>query len=182
MNPPLKRRGAATFARIVPYMRRHKRDLLLGLVFLLPGNACELGIPWLIAHGVDAAVAGDRTLWQLLRYAGLAMSLVLIKASCRFAMRWFTINASRAIERDLRRDLFEKLTTLPPAYFARNLSGDLVSRMTADVEAVRMVAGPALMYFSTTMTLMPIAWLIMFSLHPTLTLWTLLPILILSIT
>jgi len=169
------------FSRALPYLKRQRRDVWLGLLTLLPGNVIELAIPWMIARGIDRAQRGDLGSASLAWIASAALLLVLLKSAARYAVRWLIIGASRRFERDLRLDLFRKFLTLPSMFYQRQTTGDLVSRMTADVEAVRLCIGPSLMYFATTATLVPLTWAMMFSLHPALSLSTLVPLLFLSI-
>ena len=91
-------------------------------------------------------------------------------------MRRIIIGASREIELDLRNDLFRHLQRLPPAWFQANRTGDLMSRATNDLSAVRMMAGPAIMYTASTSITFVVALLLMLSLSPALTLLALLPL------
>ena len=95
-------------------------------------------------------------------------------------MRWHLVGASRQFERDLRQDLFQRFLLQPPSYFARASTGDLVSRMTADVEAVRMTVGPGSMYVANTITVLPVALFLMAREDPTLTAWVLAPMVALA--
>ena len=96
-------------------------------------------------------------------------------------MRRIIIGASREIELDLRNDLLRHLQRLPPAWFQANRTGDLMSRATNDLSAVRMLAGPAIMYTASTSITFVVALVLMLSLSPALTLLALLPLPVVSV-
>ena len=96
-------------------------------------------------------------------------------------MRRIIIGASREIELDLRNDLFGHLQRLPPAWFQARRTGDLMSRATNDLAAVRMLAGPAIMYTASTSITFVVAVVLMLSLSPALTLLALLPLPVVSV-
>ena len=83
---------------------------------------------------------------------------------------------SRDIEFDIRNDLLDRLLVLEPEFYVRNRTGELMSRATNDLNAVRMVLGPGIMYSATTLVTMLMAIVLMFKLSPSLTLWVLLPV------
>ena len=103
------------------------------------------------------------------------LGTALASGCLRFVMRELLNGISRRIETDLRRDLFARLTRLDAAWYARWRTGDLMARLTNDLGAVRMAAGPALMYFVNTVAGGLFALGMMLRLSPTLTLWALLP-------
>ena len=124
-----------------------------------------------------AAAAGP----ALASYAAALVGLALAGGVCRFLMRRIIIGASREIELDLRNDLFRHLQRLPPAWFQANRTGDLMSRATNDLSAVRMMAGPAIMYTASTSITFVVALVLMLSLSPALTLLALLPLPLVSV-
>lgn len=93
----------------------------------------------------------------------------------RFGMRELMNSLSRRIETDLRRDVFDRLLTLDGAWFARLRTGDLMARLTNDIQAVRMASGPAIMYFVNTIFGTLFALIMMVRISPSLTMWALLP-------
>ena len=93
-----------------------------------------------------------------------------------FSTRWILIGVSRDIEFDIRNDLLDRLLVLEPEFYVRNRTGELMSRATNDLNAVRMVLGPGIMYSATTLVTMLMAVFLMFKLSPSLTLWVLLPV------
>ena len=126
---------------------------------------------------VLAAAAGP----SLAAYAAALVALALAGGACRFLMRRIIIGASREIELDLRNDLLRHLQRLPPAWFQANRTGDLMSRATNDLSAVRMLAGPAIMYTASTSITFVVALVLMLSLSPALTLLALLPLPVVSV-
>jgi len=166
-------------------------DLVMGVVGSLPqliqGMITDslTGLPRPL--GTLGGIA-RRALWPLLKYyaprntRALAIYcvtivvLMLIKGIFSFWTRWILIGVSREIEFDLRNDLFHKLACLDPEFYVRNRTGDLMSRATNDLNAVRMVLGPGIMYTATTIATSIMALFFMLKLSTSLTLWVLLPV------
>ena len=108
-------------------------------------------------------------------YCLIVVLCVAIKGLLSFSARWSLIGVSRDIEFDIRGDLFKRLLLLEPEFYVCNRTGELMSRATNDLNAVRMVLGPGIMYSATTIVTMILAIVIMVALSPSLTLWVLLP-------
>ena len=108
-------------------------------------------------------------------YSLIVVLCVAIKGVLSFGGRWVLIGVSRDIEFDIRSDLLKRLLALEPEFYVRNRTGELMSRSTNDLNAVRMVLGPGIMYSATTLVTMIMAILVMVTLSPSLTLWVLLP-------
>jgi ATP-binding cassette subfamily B protein len=108
-------------------------------------------------------------------YCILLIASVLVKGVLTFWTRWILIGVSRNIEYDMRNDLLAQLVKLEPEFYVRNRTGDLMSRATNDLNAVRMVLGPGIMYTATTVLTMSLAIAFMIKLAPALTLWVLIP-------
>ena len=108
-------------------------------------------------------------------YCLIVVLCVAIKGLLSFSARWTLIGVSRDIEFDIRNDLLKRLLILEPEFYVRNRTGELMSRATNDLNAVRMVLGPGIMYSATTISTMILAILVMVTLSPSLTLWVLLP-------
>jgi ATP-binding cassette subfamily B multidrug efflux pump len=109
-------------------------------------------------------------------YCLLLVVCVLLKGALSFSTRWILIGVSRDIEFDLRNDLFDRLLLLEPEFYVRNRTGELMSRATNDLNNVRMVLGPGIMYTGQTLVTMVLAVAIMARLSGSLTLWVLLPV------
>ena len=161
--------------RLLPYVVRVKRPLIFGLACILVATALSLASPWVLKYVVDGLTSGVERR-QLVVYAAAVLGLSLADGAFRYLMRNFLIGASREIEYDLRNDFFAHLERLPQAYFHANRIGDLMSRATNDLSAVRMMVGPAVMYFVSTVLGFLIAVSIMFWIDARLTLIALLPL------
>ncbi|MEO8483158.1 MAG: ABC transporter ATP-binding protein [Acidobacteriota bacterium] len=161
--------------RLLPYITRVRRPVALGLACILFATAISLVSPWLLKFVVDGLLRGEdrtRLAWYALGIVGLAVA----DGAFRYFMRTQLIGASRQIEYDLRAEFFAHLERLPQAYFEANRTGDLMSRATNDLSAVRMMVGPALMYFASTALGFVVAVAIMCSIDARLTLIALLPL------
>src|SRR6266852_1777625 len=108
-------------------------------------------------------------------YCLIVVLCVAIKGVLSFSGRWILIGVSRDIEYDIRGDLLKRLLALEPEFYVRNRTGELMSRATNDLNSVRMVLGPGIMYSATTLVTMIFAIVVMVALSPSLTLWVLLP-------
>ena len=174
---------------LFPYLLRYRHRFALGSVFLVLSTAITLLSPWVLKHAIDhlaarlgpGAVLATASGPSLALYAAALVGLALAGGACRFLMRRIIIGASREIELDLRNDLFRHLQRLPAAWFQANRTGDLMSRATNDLSAVRMLAGPAIMYTASTSITFVVALLLMLSLSPALTLLALLPLPVVSV-
>jgi len=108
-------------------------------------------------------------------YCLIVVLCVAIKGVLSFSARWTLIGVSRDIEFDIRNDLLKRLLILEPEFYVRNRTGELMSRATNDLNAVRMVLGPGIMYSATTISTMILAILVLITISPSLTLWVLIP-------
>jgi ATP-binding cassette, subfamily B, multidrug efflux pump len=109
-------------------------------------------------------------------YCIILVTVMLVKGFFSFWTRWILIGMSREIEYDLRNDLLARLLVMDPEFYSRNRTGDLMSRVTNDLNAVRMVLGPGIMYTATTIATMVMAIYFMVKLSPVLTMWVLIPV------
>src|SRR5262249_55974809 len=132
-----------------PYLRRYKKRYVLGFGALLIGQAVGVTVPLIIKAGIDSLTHAV-TSRKLLFYAGFLLVVALVKAVFQFWMRWILIGISRDVEYDLRNDLFAHLMRLSQRYYNRTRTGDLMSKLTNDLNAVRNLVGPGLMYSAST--------------------------------
>jgi ATP-binding cassette, subfamily B, multidrug efflux pump len=170
----------ATVWRLWPYVRRHRIPLSLGLACALASTAVSLAGPWVLKHAVDDLTVGV-TMAKLGLYAALTLGIAVVGGVLRFLTRRILIGLSRHIEYDLRNDFFRHLERLPLGYYQSHRTGDLMSRATNDLSAVRMMIGPAVMYAVTTGALFIVAIALMFSLSVKLTLVSLLALPLVSV-
>ena len=163
------------FRRLLPYVLRYRRQFITGLLCVLATTAIQLLPPWVLKFAVDDLTAGV-TRDKLVRYAALIMVIALAGALFRFLMRRILIGASREIEYDIRNDFFARLQLLPLGYYQARRTGDLMSRATNDLNAVRQMIGPAVMYTSNTVLVFVVAIAVMLSIDVRLTLIALVPL------
>jgi len=136
--------------RLFHYFRRYRRSLLLGAICVIGSAAFSLAKPMIIGNAVDT-LAKAVTRGALLRYGLLLVGAAAIEGAFLYAQRWIIIGASRRIEYDLRNDFYEHLQSLPVSYYQDQRTGDLMSRATSDLSAVRMLVGPAVMYTASSL-------------------------------
>jgi ATP-binding cassette subfamily B protein len=159
--------------RLSAYFRRYAPAYLAGFGALFLSNLCATFGPRYVQHGIDAMTAADRqTLGRAVRWI---IGLAVVGGALRFGMRQLLNGASRRVETDLRDDLFGHLLGLSAPFHQQHPVGDLMARATNDLLALRMVAGPAVMYLvdTTVRTVMIVP--MMLTISPSLTLWALLP-------
>ena len=190
-----------------PYLARYRGATALGMFALVVSSVAQNVIP--LATGVltDILAGSSRpfeksTQGQLLAdswlsrmipyysphsrhalgiYCLLLIALVSLRAVLSFMTRWVLIGVSRDIEFDIRGDLLNRLLLMEPEFYVRNRTGELMSRATNDLNAVRMVLGPGIMYSGQTIIGMALAIIVMSQLSGSLTLWVLLPVPIVAV-
>lgn len=144
-------------------------------------TAIQLLSPWILKYAIDDITRGI-TRPKLAMYAGLLLGVACVGAVFRFLMRRILIGASRDLEYDIRNAFFARLQLMPLAYYQTRRTGDLMSRATNDLNAVRMMIGPSVMYSANTILMFTVAILIMSSIDGRLTLIALLPLPLVSVT
>ena len=198
-KPKKKSSGWNDLKTLFPYLRKYKGMTTVGLITLTLMGAVG-ALPQLIIGMITRLPAGlaanadhaarlrapllTPLFWlyaplsrhALGNYCMVLMCVMFVKGFFSFWTRWILIGVSREIEYDLRNDMLERLVTIEPEFYVRNRTGDLMSRATNDLNAVRMVLGPGIMYSATTMATMVLAIYFMFKLSPSLTLWVLIPV------
>ena len=170
------------------YFRKYKYKVLLGVVIVACAKLFSLFTPQLIgdvvtlvANQIESPVSED-TFKAAVRFKIiLILGAALATAVFTFLMRQTLINVSRYIEFDLKNEIYNHYQFLCLPFYKQNRTGDLMNRITEDVGKVRMYVGPALMYTINTITLFFVAVIYMYSKAPSLTLYTILPLPILSV-
>ncbi|HEY1912272.1 MAG TPA: ABC transporter ATP-binding protein [Vicinamibacterales bacterium] len=161
--------------RLLPYVLRYRRAFFAGLICVVITRAILLAGPTILGRAIDDLTRGV-TRGKLAGYGALLLGIGLVGGAFQFLTRRILIGASRDIEYDMRNDFFAHLETLPLGYFQAHRTGDLMSRATNDLNAVRMMIGPAIMYSATTMLTMVVALTVMVSLDGRLTALSLIPL------
>src|SRR5499427_4674579 len=163
------------FRRLLSYALRYPRKFLLGLVCVVVSRAVYLAAPQVLGYAIDELTKGV-TVAELFAYGSLLLGIGLFAGIFRFLMRRILTGVSRDIEYDMRNEFFAHLQTLPASYFQASRTGDLMSRATNDLNAVRMMIGPAVMYLSDTILTFVVAVALMISIDWRLTLVALIPL------
>jgi ATP-binding cassette, subfamily B, multidrug efflux pump len=154
--------------------------MILGLLMTLAATAVQLAGPWILKYAIDD-LTRSVTSRKLLLYASLTLGAAIVGGLFRYSTRRLLIGASRDFEYDLRNDFFAHLQRLSLSYYQSHRTGDLMSRATNDLNAVRMMIGPAVMYAASTGILFVVALILMLSIDVKLTLIALLPLPFVSI-
>ncbi|MCF8238439.1 MAG: ABC transporter ATP-binding protein/permease [Saprospiraceae bacterium] len=177
---------------------RYRWRLLSGIGFVALANYFSVLQPRMVRYALDEVIAnmrlypvldgfsgqevlGDSIGEQLLFFGGLVLTFALMMGIFMFFMRWTIIVMSRLMEYDIRKEIYDHYQQLTTAFYKRNSTGDLMSRITEDVSKVRMYLGPAILYGINLITLFILVIQAMIQVSPMLTLFSLLPLPILSI-
>jgi ATP-binding cassette subfamily B multidrug efflux pump len=160
--------AASPTRQLLAYVLRYRGSFGLGLACTAAASVASLAAPWVLKLAVDDLALGV-TGAKLRIYALLILGLALVAGLFRFLMRRLIVGVSRHLEYDLRNDFFARLQQLSPAYYHAHRTGDLMSRATNDLNAVRMMAGPAVMYITNTVIVFVVAITLMASLDARLT-------------
>lgn len=166
---------------LLPYLKKYRGSYAVGTLCVFLHNGIWILFPLVIRRAVDDLHLGV-TRQKLLTYALLLLAVAGAKGIFQFLTRWIVIGISREIEFDLRNDLFLHLEKLSYSYYQRTRTGDIMARATNDLNAVRMLLGPAIMYSANTIVFTAGALAFMLSISPRLTLYAFLPLPIVSIT
>jgi ATP-binding cassette, subfamily B, multidrug efflux pump len=164
---------------LLPYLRPYWKRFIVGLILVVGASAASVGVLKLLQVAVDDIVrasAPTRDVWIV---GGWMVIIALAGGALRYEMREVINGISRYVEYDLRNALFAHLETLDAAYFGRTRTGDIMARLTNDLSAVRMAAGPAIMYLGTTIASGLFAITLMLRISATLTGLAILPMAIL---
>src|ERR1700727_1087761 len=166
---------------LLPYIKRYRWGYVLGTVCVLLTNGIWILFPLVIGRAADDLHQGV-TRHKLLVYAGPLLPLGVTKGIFQFPTRWIVIGVSRDIEFDLRNDVFAHLEKLSYSYYQRHRTGDIMARATNDLNAVRMLLGPAIMYSANTIVYTAAALPFMYRISPRLTFFAFVPLPMASVT
>lgn len=155
-------------------------QLAIGALCLVVADLLVLVSPWILKTTIDALSRGV-TKRELLTYSGMLVAIALLGGIFRFLMRRIMIGVSRRIEVDMRADFFAHLQSMSPAFYHRHRTGDLMALATNDLNAVRTLVGPAVMYSLNTIVIGGMAVTLMMVLSWKLTIAALAPMLVLTV-
>lgn len=190
---------AKNLRALIPYLGRYQGAMWLGMLMVVGMSVIGILVPLVIGAMIDGisrapvpleklGATAQISLGWLLKYYSpgstrtlgifciALVGFIVIKGLFSYWSRWILIGLSRDIEYDLRNDLLSALLKQDPEFFIRNRTGELMSRCTNDLNAVRMVLGPGIMYSATTIGTMILAVVLMLYISPRLSLWVLIPV------
>ena len=170
---PKRMAGWRQMLRLLPYMRRHTGTVLIGILMQAGMGIAGTVLPVVIGVVIDCVQGAAQPMAQLGRLGRVMLyvlpayhprtahtvvmfciamlAVVSLKGFFSFWTRWILIGLSRDVEYDLRNDLLGHLVKMEPEYYVRNRTGELMSRCTNDLNSVRMVLGPGIMYSANTL-------------------------------
>jgi len=202
---PKRISGWSQLSRLGPYVARHKTEVMIGMLTQVGMGVTGTLLPLIMGAIVDCIKGAAVPLAQLGRLAEISLGFLLpyyhpkspqtlavycsalivicaIQGVFSYATRQILIGLSRDIEYDLRNDLLTKLVAMEPEFYVRNRTGELMSRCTNDLNSVRMVLGPGIMYTANTFATMVLAVVLMFWISPRLSVYVLVPVPIVAVT
>jgi ATP-binding cassette, subfamily B, multidrug efflux pump len=202
---PRRVSGWAQLARLVPYVTRHKVEVGIGLVTQIGMGITGTLLPLILGVITDCIKGAETPLAQLGRLTQISLGYLLpyyhprdpltlavfcsalviicaVQGIFSYATRQILIGLSRDIEYDLRNDLLAKLVQMEPEFYVRNRTGELMSRCTNDLNNVRMVLGPGIMYSANTIATMILAVILMFWISAKLSMYVLIPVPVVAVT
>lgn len=170
------------------YLRKHKTKLLIGVFFTVIARVFALFVPNLVGDSITTVeqhitseyLELSEVKTELIINIALIIGAAIVAGGLTFMMRQMIINVSRFIEFDLKNEIYQHYQKLTLNFYKSNRTGDLMNRISEDVGKVRMYFGPALMYSINTVSLFVIVLSVMVSKAPSLTLYTVLPLPVLS--
>ncbi|HYX68373.1 MAG TPA: ABC transporter ATP-binding protein [Terriglobales bacterium] len=165
---------------LYPYLWKYRRGFAWSALSVLLMNGIWVLFPQVIKRAIDDLNV-EITRQKLLTYAAALLAIAAVKGIFQYLTRWVLIGISREIEFDLRNDLFTHLEGLSYSYYQRTRVGDIMARATNDLNAVRNLLGPAIMYSANTIVFTLAALAFMISISPRLTFYAILPLPIVSI-
>ena len=170
----------SSLKRLLPFYRPYTGDVAWGLLLTVGSAAFSSVVPWFLRRALDGIRGGAplRSIWLL---AAAMIGVSLVGAVGRYWMRELLNGVSRHIEFDLRNSLFRQLESVDATYYGRMRTGDLMARLTNDLSAVRMAAGPAIMYLTNTIAGGAFALAFMIHISPRMTLLAAVPMAILPL-
>lgn len=161
------------------YFLKYKTKLFLGMIFIFISNLGAIYIPLLLKDSIDS-LSKTINYQKILNYSVLILAAAIVSGFFRYLIRQTIIVVSREIEYDMRQDFWQHIQFLPVRYFQNTSTGNIMAHATNDLNAVRMFIGPAVMYSADTIIRLMFVVGIMLSLSVSLTLYSLLPLPLLS--
>lgn len=180
---PGRRALARSLRGMWPFVRRflrHRRKLLAGFVCIPLSQLADIAVTLSIGDALNRLERGDPADF-LGRVFALVLAYAAAHAVLRFFSRWWLVSSSHRFERELKQELFEKLGDLPLAFHERSRSGDVVSRITSDVEALRSFLGPGLLYAIGAFVILPVGLGVLVTIEPRVTFAMIFPLVVMAV-
>jgi ATP-binding cassette subfamily B protein len=165
---------------LFPYLKKYRWALFWGALTVFGNNGIWVYFPQVLQRAVDSLKPGS-VRHTFFVYSLLLLGIAITKGIFQFLTRWIVIGVSREIEYDLRNDMFAHLSRLDYSYYQKNRTGDIMARATNDLNAVRMLLGPAIMYSANTIVFTVAALFFMWHISPKLTICAFAPLPLASI-
>ncbi len=157
------------------YLSRYRARYAWGVIFLLLANVFSLGIPWTVKNAIETLSAAGTAEAPIGRYVALILALAVAHALVRLGSRFTILGAGQCIDFDIRNDLYARLQSLPPVFYRAHRTGDLMSRASSDITAVKQLVGfGGLSLVGTTFAFLG-TLIAMLAIAPWLTLWAMAP-------
>lgn len=169
------------FRFLIPLLLRERSIIIGGVFLILITSLCQVAVPRLIGLAVEKLETGIG-IDLIFPIAMMMLGVVLIRGITSFWARKTVIGSSRRIEKRLRDQMFRHIENLDGSFYTKLHTGDLMSRFNSDVEAVRMVFGPAIMYSVQTFFILIFSISLMLRIDWQLTLWSLFPLGLITLT
>ena len=166
---------------LLPYLGKYRFRIALGSLMVVLTTVTGMFSPWVLKYVIDGLEGGLRA-GKLPRYAALILGISLVEGFFRFWMRRILIGVSRLVEYDLRNDFLAHVQKMSLSFLQSHSTGDIMSRATNDLNAVRSVLGPGIMYSMNTVSLVIISTVILLRLNWKLTLLAYVPLVLVSVT
>jgi ATP-binding cassette subfamily B protein len=163
------------------YMRRYRWGYLWGTLSCIATNAAAVQFPRVLGWAINKLQNHQADQKAILLFAALLLGISIVKGGFLYAQRWILIGISREIEFDVRNDLFSHLEKQDSGFYQKYRTGDIMARMTNDLNAVRNLLGPALMYSANTVFFSVFALYFLLHISPWLTFVALAPMPLASI-
>ncbi|NNF47253.1 MAG: ABC transporter ATP-binding protein [Desulfofustis sp.] len=160
----------------------HRHRLIIGFIALISVDFLQLSIPLLVKKAIDSLAARDATMTGLFSLAGAILAIALSVVALRFVWRMLIIGFSRYLERHLRNRIFSHILSMDQYFFSRRSTGDIMAHGSNDLAAVQMACGMGMVAAVDALVLSVAAIGFMIYIHPTLTLFALLPLPFLALT
>jgi ATP-binding cassette subfamily B protein len=176
----MDKNNGSTLGVLKPYLLRYKKLWIAGFFAVAFTNIFMLSGPWILRLAIND-LEKDITASRLAMYAAAILLVTIISAAFRFMMRQTMIVASRKVEYDFRNDFFSHILTLDRRYYDRTPTGDIMARASNDMDSVRAMIGPGIMYFCSTAIALVLAVSLMTKISLKLTLLALIPMPVITV-